>query len=175
MNSSDQPDSMMAALSFAGEGPDLDTSAYYGKPDPLSRSEKFVVFSLNGVLYGIPSSRIAEVTHPLTAALLPGAPDWFNGLANLRGEVVAVFNLKKLWKEEIADLSERSKLIVLRSIDGETSFAFQVDKLNEIVTLFDSDIQPTADRNRLIGVVPRDTGSLNLIDVTKLRASLVFE
>lgn len=175
MNVPGQSDSMMAALSFAGEGPDLDTSTFYGKPDPLSRSEKFVVFSLNGVLYGIPAGRIAEVTHPLKTARLPGAPEWFNGLGNLRGEAVAVFNLKKLWKEEITDLSERSKMIVLRSIEGETVFAFQVDKLNEIVTLFDSDIQPTADRHRLTGIVPRETGTLNLIDVTKLRASLVFE
>ena len=117
-------------LPAAGGPIELDPSVYYDQPGIHDKSEKFVVFSLNEKLYAIPSGKIAEVTHPLPIAPLPGTRDWFLGLANLRGEIVAAINLKRLWNESNTSLSDKSKLIVLRGEEFETAVAFPVEKLS---------------------------------------------
>lgn len=164
-------------LPLPGDSLSIDTSVYYDKPDAVNNGEKFVVFSLNEKLFAVPSEKIAEVTHPLSVAPLPGTPDWFLGLANLRGGVIAVLNLKKLWKDTHSAISEKAKLIVLRSRDSETVLAFPVDKLNEIVTLFDSEIisNRKKDRGQFYGVVNRGSDTLLLVDIDHLRASLLFD
>jgi purine-binding chemotaxis protein CheW len=164
-------------LPLPGGSLSIDTSVYYDKPDAVKNGEKFVVFSLNEKFFAVPSEKIAEVTHPLAVAPLPGTPGWFLGLANLRGGMIAVLNLKKLWKETHSAISEKAKLIVLRSDDSETVLAFQVDKLNEIVTLFDSEIHSNEKKGpgQIYGVVDRGSETLHLIDVDKLRASLLFD
>jgi purine-binding chemotaxis protein CheW len=163
-------------LPLPGDSLSIDTSAYYDKPDAVKNGEKFVVFSLNEKLFAVPSGKIAEVTHPLSVAPLPGTRDWFLGLANLRGGIIAVLNLKKLWNETPFAISEKAKLIVLRSGDSETVLAFQVDKLNEIVTLFDSEIHfDEKGPGQIYGVADHGSDTLHLIDVDKLRASLLFD
>ena len=143
----------------------------------MNNGEKFVVFSLNEKLFAVSSEKIAEVIHPLAVVPLPGTRDWFLGLANLRGGVIAVVNLKKLWNETHSAISEKAKLIVLRSGDSETVLAFQVDKLNEIVTLFDSEIRTHEqnDPGQIYGVADHGSDTLHLIDIDKLRASLLFD
>jgi purine-binding chemotaxis protein CheW len=164
-------------LPLPGDSSGINTSVYYDKPDAVKNGEKFVVFSLNEKLFAVPSGKIAEVTHPLSVAPLPGTRDWFLGLANLRGGVIAVLNLKKLWNETPSVISEKAKLIVLRSGDSETVLAFQVDKLNEIVTLFDSEIHSDEKKgpDQIYGVADHGSDTLHLIDVDKLRASLLFD
>lgn len=164
-------------LALPGDPLSIDTSVYYDKPDALNKGEKFVVFSLNDKLFAVPSSRIAEVTHPLPVAPIPGANDRFLGLANLRGSVIAVLNLKKLWNEANLAVSEKAKLIVLTAGYSETVLAFQVDKLDEIVTLFDSDISPGGENGpgQIYGVADRGPETLHLVDIDKLRASLLFD
>lgn len=155
----------------------IDTSIYYDKPDVPQAGEKFVVFSLNEDLFAVAAEKIAEVTHPLPVAPLPGAHDRVLGLANLRGEIIAVINLKKMWNEKNLALPEKAKLIVLRSAGAETALAFQVDKLNEIVTLFDYEISPSgkSDPGQIYGVADHGPDKLRLLDTDKLRASLAFD
>jgi len=164
-------------LPLPGDSLSIDTSVYYDKPDAVKNGEKFVVFSLNEKLFAVRSERIAEVAHPLSIAPLPGTRDWFLGLANLRGGVIAVLNLKKMWNETHSAISDKAKLIVLRSGDSETVLAFQVDKLNEIVTLFDSEIHPNEKEGpgQIYAVADHGPDTLHLIDVDKLRASLLFD
>lgn len=155
----------------------IDTSIYYDKPDAPQACEKFVVFSLNENLFAVAAGKIAEVTHPLPVAPLPGAHDRVSGLANLRGEIIAVMNLKKMWNEKNLAVPEKAKLIVLRSAGAETALAFQVDKLNEIVTLFGSEIRPSGkgDPGQIYGTAVHGSDTLHLLDTDKLRASLAFD
>lgn len=155
----------------------IDTSIYYDKPDAPNTGEKFVVFSLNEDLFAVAAEKIAEVTHPLSIAPLPGTHGRVLGLANLRGEIIAVMNLKKMWNEKNFAPPEKAKLIVLRSGSAETPLAFQVDKLNEIVTLSDSEIRPSAKGGpgQIYGVAERGPDKLHLLDTDKLRASLAFD
>ena len=74
----------------------------------------------------IPEGVISELVEDSKIYQLPTAPHWFQGLTNLRGNLVPVFNLKRLLEMDIA-AKEISKLLVL-NIAGET-VGFLIDGL----------------------------------------------
>lgn len=165
-----------ADLASPGDNPAIDSTYSSDKPAVLPKSERFVAFFLNDKLYAIPSARIAEVVHPLSITPLPGSHEWLLGVANLRGEIIAVLNPKKFWDGESTAVSEKGKLVVLRSEHTETPFAFKVDKLSEIVTILDSEIQRVEEKNdsQIYARVVRGSSTFHLVDTGGLLASLAF-
>lgn len=142
-----------------------------------AEGEKFVTFCLNDKVFAVPAGDIAEVILPLSVTPLPGSPAWFLGLANFRGEVLGVLNLTAMWNDERAASSDKAKLIVLNAQDAATQFALKVDKLSEIVTIPSSDIHPASKDSlpHISGTATRGSGTLHLIDTTRLLESLAFD
>lgn len=176
MNHLEQENTAEADLASPGDIPDIDNSIFSDKSAASQKSERFVAFFLDDKLYAIRSVRIAEVIHPLSITPLPGSESWLLGVANLRGEILAVLNLKTLWKVESSPSSGKAKLVVLRSEQSETPFAFKVDKLSEIVTIFDSEIQKVKEKGtaQIYGKVVRGSSTFHLVDTASLLASLAF-
>lgn len=176
MNHSEHENPVNTDIAFIGDIPGIDNSFSSDKPAAAPKGERFVAFFLNDKLYAIPSSRIAEVIHPLSITPLPGAHEWLIGVANLRGEIIAVLNLKRLWDAESSAVSEKAKLIVLRSESSETPFAFKVDRLSEIVTILDSEVQRVNEKgpSQIYGKVVRGSSTFHLVDTGDLLASLAF-
>lgn len=73
------------------------------------RTHAFVVGNI-GLL--IPSGEVSEVSDALPMCRLPNTPEWLLGVANLRGNMVPVFDLGQLLGVEIAD-TPNSKLLVV--------------------------------------------------------------
>lgn len=176
MNHPEQENPVNTDIAFIGDIPAIDNSFSSDKPAAAPKGERFVAFFLNEKLYAIPSSRIAEVIHPLSITPLPGSHEWLIGVANLRGEIIAVLNLKRLWDAGSSALSEKAKLIVLRSESSETPFAFKVDRLSEIVAILDSEIQRVNEKgsSQIYGKVVRGSSTFHLVDTGDLLASLAF-
>lgn len=160
--------------SFSDEFAAGKTSFPEDRPAALKQGEKFIVFTVNEKLYAVPSIHIAEVIHLLPVTPLPGSPDSVLGVANLRGEILGVLSLKRFWKEDNLASSEKAKLIVLRSDAPLTQFAFEVDKLNEIVAIPDTEIEPLKEKapSNVYGKVVRGSSTLHLIDIRSLVASI---
>lgn len=108
-----------------------------------SEGEKYVVFQLDETLYAVHSRQVVELIGALPLTVLPMSPEWLAGIANLRGDIIQVIDLRKLWKRDTRSPA-RSKLLVLRSEREKSTVAFIVDKLSEIITLAESDIKFSA-------------------------------
>ena len=54
-----------------------------------------VVFTLEREEYGLEISKVQEIVHYQQATKIPEAPDFFQGIINLRGKVIPVFDLKR--------------------------------------------------------------------------------
>ena len=132
----------------------------------LPAGEKFLSFSLRGKLYAISAGQILEVAQPLPITPMPKVPDWILGIANLRGDIISIVDLTKLWNMSDAPLASKMKLIRLRSSDN--SIAFVADKVNEVVTLPGVDIQPVENAAHLFGKISYQSEILHLIDVDKI-------
>lgn len=76
-----------------------------------------VVVRLGGCRYALAMPAVAEVGRPPGLTRVPGLPAWLAGVANWRGRVLAVLDLRPLLGAEAAPLGRRGRLVVL-SVDG---------------------------------------------------------
>jgi purine-binding chemotaxis protein CheW len=59
--------------------------------------KQLLTFVLNGELYGIDILRIQEIKDLEPCTPIPNAPEWVKGVINLRGSVVPIFDLRKMF------------------------------------------------------------------------------
>ena len=78
-----------------------------------------VEFALGKERYAIESTHIREIDplHDFTA--LPGAPPFVLGLANLRGQILSIINLKKLFDLPEKGLTDLNKVLVIHGGNRE--------------------------------------------------------
>lgn len=81
------------------------------QPVPPATVE-FVVVRLAGCRYALPMPAVAEVGRPPALTRVPGLPAWVAGVANWRGRVLAVVDLRPLLGGEDGD-TRRGRLVVL--------------------------------------------------------------
>jgi purine-binding chemotaxis protein CheW len=74
--------------------------------------EEVVVVRLGGSRYALPMSAVAEVGRPPGLTRVPGLPAWLAGVANWRGRVLAVVDLRPLLAAG-DELDRRARLVVL--------------------------------------------------------------
>lgn len=79
---------------------------------PAALSE-LVVVRLGGCRYALPMASVAEVGRPPALTRVPGLPGWVAGVANWRGRVLAVLDLRSLLAADPGPLDRRGRLVVL--------------------------------------------------------------
>ncbi len=139
-------------------------------PPRSAKTEKFVSFFIGKNLYAVHSAMVAEVVHPLAITALPDMPPWLLGISNLRGEIAAVVNLKRLLNEDGVPAAVKTRLVILNTKDAEMALSFPVDALNEMLTLSSDDIENAAETDpaHLIGRTSNDADQIRLIDIDRL-------
>lgn len=159
-------------------------------PSPLSKglsstarerveanAERFVVFFMSGARYALPIAEVLEMANVPRTTPLPNAPDFIRGVANLRGEVLAVVDLRTLLAlDTTADLL-RERMIVVRSPQTDAVAGLIVDSVRGLARLGASQIvqpsSPVEDRvaDFLQGVASHEDQVLNVLDTRKLFAA----
>jgi chemotaxis signal transduction protein len=74
---------------------------------------ELVLVRLGGCRYALPMASVAEVGRPPALTRVPGLPGWVAGVANWRGRVLAVLDLRTLLAGDPAALDRRGRLVVL--------------------------------------------------------------
>ena len=141
--------------------------------------EKYIVFHLNEKLYGIRTDKILEIAASLPITPIPNINDWFMGIANLRGMLISVVNLRKLWKKP-TQISQKSKLIIFQAAENDISIAFMVDKVSEIVTIPANEINFSASDFEhsfptFFGKTAFKSQPLFLLDIDKILSTLKLD
>ncbi|HET8970548.1 MAG TPA: chemotaxis protein CheW [Candidatus Nanopelagicales bacterium] len=78
-----------------------------------------LLIRLAGGRYGIAAVDVAEVVRVPAVAGLPAAPPWLLGIANWRGHVVPVIDLRPVLAVAVAPLPSSARLVVLAVGDLE--------------------------------------------------------
>jgi chemotaxis signal transduction protein len=76
-------------------------------------THEVVVVRLGGSRYALPMDCVAEVGRPPHLTRVPGVPAWLAGVANWRGRVLAVLDLRSLLTAPVTPLDRRARLVVL--------------------------------------------------------------
>ena len=113
---------------------------------------------LGGCRYALPMASVAEVGRPPQLTRVPGLPAWVAGVANWRGRVLAVLDLRTLLASEAGELDRRGRLVVLAH--GGVRVGLLVESVAG-----GADLDPEAIEPALVHL-PESTGSLLAGQVT---------
>jgi len=125
---------MHTAEHLPGAGPD-------SLPREGSADRQFVTFSVAGEMFAVPMEPVQEIIRLPDVAQLPLAPRALEGLANLRGSVLPIVNLRSLFGSERRDADDATRALV---INLGQPLGFIVDHVASVVSVESSQIQ-TAD------------------------------
>ena len=99
---------------------------------------QLMVFSLGTETYGLESSYIREV-YPLKDFIpLPGVPAFILGIINVRGQIIPVVDLKKLFHLPEQGITELNKVIILHECQME--FGILADVVHGTLRVEEDDI-----------------------------------
>ena len=143
-----------------------------------SAADEAVVVRLGSGRFAAELSAVAEVGRVPTLTRIPGAPEWLRGVANWRGRLLPVLDLRTLLGAQATPLGPSARLVVL-ALDG-VSAGVLVDAVEGTGAL-DGGVEEfpaaLADRGSLLlaGQVPAEDGPVAVLDtraVLRLREEL---
>ncbi|TVQ26318.1 MAG: purine-binding chemotaxis protein CheW [Spirochaetaceae bacterium] len=141
-----------------------------------SSALQLVTFHLGKELYGIDIMDVEGIVTIEEIRSIPSAPDYVEGIFNLRGEIIPVISLHKRFRIAPAALSEEDQLLsgfVIINID-DRHLAIVIDKVSRVVTIEADDVHKPPEiisgigSEYIQGVVSQDGGYLILLDVFRL-------
>lgn len=101
---------------------------------------QFVIFTINGEEFGLDIENISSIERMLEIFKIPNAPGYIEGLANLRGKVYTIFNLRKRFNLPCPEFDDNTKVIITNASASEIGII--VDEVKEIVKLDESAFEP---------------------------------
>lgn len=99
---------------------------------------QYIGFTLNNSEYSIPVLKVREIIHVPHITKMPQAPPYVEGVANLRGNIIPVVNLKKLVGID-GNGDRGTRVIVVAS--GRVIFGVLVDAVTGVMTIEDTSIR----------------------------------
>lgn len=130
---------------------------------------QYVIFKLEKEEYGIDIINVREITEYKETTRIPNAPDYMDGIINLRGTVIPVINLKKRLNLSGAPVKNDSRVIIVNI--GEKQIGFVVDDASQVLTLNEenidepSDLITGIDRQYIVGIGKVDEKIIILLDL----------
>lgn len=137
-----------------------------------------IVVRLGSGRFAVDLNSVAEVGRAPHVTRVPGLPAWLAGVANWRGRILPVLDVRTLLGADAVPLDSRGRLLVLTQ--GNHVVGMLVDAVDG-TTMLGADVAAfppasgPAGANLLSGQVPRDDGPIAVVDVAavlRLRESL---
>lgn len=133
---------------------------------------QFVVFKLGDEKYGVDILNVSTISEYLEITRVPDAPNYVQGMINLRGDIIPVINLKRRFNIPETEVSDETRIIIY-TIDG-VAIGFLVDEASQVLRVDDNDIEETpailrgADREYISGVGKYNNQIIILLDFSKI-------
>jgi purine-binding chemotaxis protein CheW len=99
-----------------------------------------VGFRVGRETYGVPITSLHEIVRVPEITAVPDAPDYMEGVINLRGKIVSVLDLRKRLGETQVAASKRNRILVLEH-KGRLS-GLIVDSASEVLKIPGADVEP---------------------------------
>ena len=126
---------------------------------------QIAVFTLGKEKYALETKYIHGIEKMMTITKVPNAPYYIKGLANLRGSIITVIDLKALLN--IQTKSEEENIIIVNIDDNSAGFI--VDCVEEVLEVKDGTIEQIDTSNDFIkGVINLNDYLVTLLEGEKL-------
>ncbi|MDP2912963.1 MAG: chemotaxis protein CheW [Candidatus Omnitrophota bacterium] len=105
------------------------------------KGKEILTFRLLNEELGLDISCVREVLRPQEIHALPRAPDFIDGVINLRGHIIAVIDLRKKFNIKAVEDSPKTRIIICKI--KKFIVGIVVDSVNEVISLSKQDIHAT--------------------------------
>jgi purine-binding chemotaxis protein CheW len=101
---------------------------------------QLVIFNLTNEDYGVDISAVDGIVKMQAITKVPHAPDFVEGITNLRGEVLPVVDLRKRFGLPVGEATKDTRIINIEVDD--TKVGMIVDAVSEVLRVSEEDIEP---------------------------------
>jgi purine-binding chemotaxis protein CheW len=109
---------------------------------PQGAEVQLVVFDLADEVYGVDIARVDEVIRMQEITRIPRAPEFVEGVTNLRGKVIPVVDLRRRFGLAMSEIQATSRIVVVYI--GSHTIGLIVDGVSEVIRVSPSAIEPTS-------------------------------
>lgn len=117
-----------------------DEDDLYEREEPKEKTFQLIVFRLAREWYGIEISKIKEVIKVGKITYLPSSPEHIAGIVSLRGNILSVTDLKRIFSLPYEGVTEKTRIIAIES--GMLETGLLVDEVVESIEVPVSKIEP---------------------------------
>jgi purine-binding chemotaxis protein CheW len=113
------------------------------KPAGIVLGGKYLTFALGYEEYGLAILKVREIIGCMEITAVPRTPDYVKGVINLRGQVIAVIDLRRKFGMEAAASTEQTCIIVveIEHEQGKCSTGVIVDRVSEVLNIPNENIE----------------------------------
>ena len=95
--------------------------------------EQLVVFNVGKEVYGVDTSRVQEIIRMQSITHVPGAPEFVEGVINLRGKIIPVIELDRRFGLSGSEPSKARRIVVVET-EGQV-VGMVVDAVSEVLRI----------------------------------------
>ena len=138
----------------------------------MNRELHIVGFEVGRETYGVPITSLHEIVRIPEITAVPDAPDYMEGVINLRGKIVSVIDLRKRLGEKRVTIGKRNRILVVEH-NGRLS-GLIVDSASEVLKIPAFDVEPSPTTlqegrpNCVTGLGKYKGRLIVLLDITRL-------
>ena len=106
----------------------------------MSRELHIVGFQVGRETYGVPITSLHEIVRVPEITAVPDAPDYLEGVINLRGKIVSVMDLRKRFGDKNASVKKNNRILVVEH-SGRLA-GLIVDSASEVLKIPADAVEP---------------------------------
>jgi len=106
-------------------------------------SSQFVGFQIAGQEYAFRIEQIQEIVILDQVTKTPQVPSYVEGVSNLRGSIIPIINLRRLFGLEAKPVDSETRTIVVNV--GDKTMGCTVDMVSQVMRIPEENIQPAPD------------------------------
>lgn len=101
--------------------------------------QQYIVFKLNGQLYGTSIENIEIIEKMKPIMRVPKVPQCVKGVMNLRGEIIPVISLRTQFALEPKETTDKTRIIIVKIEDAMVGLI--VDEVKEVIEIQNTQVE----------------------------------
>ncbi len=131
----------------------------------MAKELQIVGFRIGHETFGLPIALVQEIVRPPEITKVPHAPDYVEGVMNLRGRIVPVIDLRRRFGQNSSEDNKKNRVLVVE-IEAR-AVGLIVDSASEVLKIGEAQIEPPPS-------VLAETGTSYVTGVAKHNGRLII-
>lgn len=105
----------------------------------MDKEIQVVGFRIGRETFGLPISIVREIVRVPEVTSVPNAPDYIEGVINLRGRIIPIVDLRKRFGQKSVEANKKNRIVVVEI--GPRAFGLIVNSASEVLRIPPSEIE----------------------------------